>query len=84
MIKEKPKMKKMNEQFDKLNAIMENIKDIISDLEEKRDSIEDKAYNEDRSMTKREQINYDYLDEQISSLEDCVYRKCYGLFGRLY
>ena len=23
-------------------------------------------------MTKREQINYDDLDEQISSLEDCV------------
>ena len=65
-------MKKMNEQFDKLNAIMENIKDIISDLEEKRDSIEDKVYNEDRGMTKREQINYDYLDEQISSIEDCV------------
>ena len=65
-------MKKMNEQFDKLNVIMENIKDIISDLEEKRDSIEDKVYNEDRGMTKREQINYDYLDEQISSLEDCV------------
>ena len=65
-------MKKMNSQYDKLNAIMENINDIISDLEEKRDSIEDKAYNEDRSMTKREQINYDDLDEQISSLEDCV------------
>ena len=65
-------MKKMNEQYDKLNAIMENINDIISDLEEKRDSIEDKAYNEDRGMTKREQINYDELDKQISSLEDCV------------
>ena len=65
-------MKKMNLQCDKLNAIMENINDIISDLEENRDSIEDKAYNEDRSMTKREQINYDDLDEQISSLEDCV------------
>ena len=65
-------MKKMTAQCDKLNAIMENINDIISDLEEKRDSIEDKAYNEDRNMKKREQINYDDLDEQISSLEDCV------------
>ena len=65
-------MKKMTAQCDKLNDIMENINDIISDLEEKRDSIADKAYNEDRDMTKREQINYDDLDEQISSLEDCV------------
>ena len=65
-------MKKMNSQYDKLNAIMENINDIISDLEEKRDSIEDKAYNGDRGITKREQINYDDLYEQISSLEDCV------------
>ena len=65
-------MKKMTAQCDKLNAIMENINDIISDLEEKRDNIKDKAYNENRGMTKREQINYDDLDEQISSLEDCV------------
>ena len=65
-------MKKMTAQCDKLNAIMENIDDIISELEEKRDSIKDKAYDEDRGMTKREQINYDDLDEQISSLEDCV------------
>ena len=62
----------MTAQCDKLNAIMENIDDIISELEEKRDSIKDKAYDEDRGMTKREQINYDDLDEQISSLEDCV------------
>ena len=62
----------MTAQCDKLNDIMENIDNIISELEEKRDSIEDKAYNKDRGMTKREQINYDDLDEQISSLEDCV------------
>ena len=62
----------MNSQYNKLNDTMETIIDIISDLEEKRDSIEDKAYNEDRGMTKREQINYDNLDEQIRSLEDCV------------
>ena len=65
-------MKKMNSQYDKLNAIMENINDIISDLEEKRGSMEDEAYKGDRGMTKREQINYDELDERIRSLEDCV------------
>ena len=65
-------MKKMNAQYNKLNAIMETINDIISDLEEKRDDIEQKAWDKDRDMTEREQINYDDLDEQISSLEDCV------------
>ena len=65
-------MKKMTAQCDKLNAIMENINDIISDLEEKRDSIKDKAYDEDIGMTKREQERYYEIDEQISNLEDCV------------
>ena len=65
-------MKKMTTQCDKLNAIMENINNIISDLEEKRDSIKDKAYDEDRGMTKREQERYYEIDEQISNLEDCV------------
>ena len=62
----------MNSQYDKLNAIMENIIDIISDLEEKIGSIEDKAFDEDRDMTKKEQGKCDEIDEQISSLEDCV------------
>ena len=65
-------MKKMTAQCDKLNAIMENIDDIILELEEKRDSIKDKAYDEDRGMTKREQERYYEIDEQISNLEDCV------------
>ena len=65
-------MKKMNEQYDKLNAIMENIIDIISDLEEKIGSIEDKAFDEDRDMTKKEKGKRDEIDEQISNLEDCV------------
>ena len=65
-------MKKMNEQYDKLNAIMENINDIISDLEEKIGIIEDKAFDEDRDMTKKEKGKRDEIDEQISNLEDCV------------
>ena len=65
-------MKKMTAQCDKLNAIIGNINDIISDLEEKRDSIKYKAYDEDRGMTEREQVNYEELDKQISSLEECV------------
>ena len=62
----------MNLQYDKLNAIMENIIDIISDLEEKIGSIEDKAFDEDRDMTKKEKGKRDEIDEQISNLEDCV------------
>ena len=65
-------MKKMNSQYDKLNAIMENIIDIISDLEEKRDNIKDNAFDEDRDMTEKEQERYYEIDDQISNLEDCV------------
>ena len=65
-------MKKMTAQCDKLNAIMENINDIISDLEEKRDSIADNANDKDRDMTEKEQGKYNEIDEQISNLEDCV------------
>ena len=48
-------MKKMNSQYNKLNDLMENINDIISDLEEKRDAIEQNAWDKDRDMTDREQ-----------------------------
>ena len=65
-------MKKMNTQYNKLNDLMENINDIISDLEEKRDSIEDNANDKDRDMTEMEQKKYDKIDEQISSLYICV------------
>ena len=65
-------MKKMNLQYYELNDMMETINDIISDLEEKRDNIKDNAFDEDRDMTKKEQGKCDEIDEQISSLEDCV------------
>ena len=64
-------MKKMNAQFDKLNAIMENINDIISDLEKEKVDIEQNI-DEDRDMNYIEQAIHDELDEQIRSLEDCV------------
>ena len=65
-------MKKMTAQCDKLNDIMENIDDIISDLEEKRDNIKDNAFDEDRDMTEKEQERYYEIDDQISNLEDCI------------
>ena len=64
-------MKKMNAQFDKLNAIMENINDIISDLEKEKVDIEQNV-DEDRDMNYIEQAIHDELNEQISNLEDCV------------
>ena len=65
-------MKKMNSQYNKLNDTMETIIDIISDLEEKIGSIEDNALDENRDMTEKEKLKCDKIDEQISSLEDCV------------
>lgn len=62
----------MNEQYNKLNDLMENINDIILDLEEKRDSIEDNANDKDRDMTEKEQEKYNEIDEQIFSLYVCV------------
>ena len=64
-------MKKMTAQCDKLNAIMENINDIISDLENEKVDIEQNI-DEDRDMNYIEQVMYDELNKQISSLEDCV------------
>ena len=61
----------MTAQCDKLNAIMENINDIISDLENEKVDIEQNI-DEDRDMNYIEQVMYDELNKQISSLEDCV------------
>ena len=65
-------MKKMNSSYNVLKAMTLTIKDIISNLEEKIGSIEDKAHDEDRDMTVKEQGMCDEIDEQISSLEECV------------
>ena len=62
----------MNEQYNKLNDVMENIIDIISNLEEEIGSIEDKAFDEDRGMTKTEQDICYEIDMQVCNLEDCV------------
>ena len=61
----------MNSQYNKLNEIMENIDNIISDLEKEKVDIEQNI-DEDRDMNYIEQEMYDELDEQISSLEECV------------
>ena len=65
-------MKKMNSHYNNLKAMTLIINDIISDLKEKRDSIEDNACDEDRVMTSMEYERHYKLNEQISDLEDCV------------
>ena len=65
-------MKKMNSHYISLKSMALTINDIISDLKYRRDSIDDKAYDEDRDMTSMEQEMHDKLNEQISDLEDCV------------
>ena len=64
-------MKKMDSQYNKLNEIMENIDNIISDIEKEKVDIEQNI-DEDRDMNYIEQVMHDELDKQISSLEDCV------------
>ena len=55
-----------------LNDIKENVGNVISDLEEKRDHIEYKALNKGRSMTDKEYKKHEELVNQICSLYDCV------------
>ena len=65
-------MKKMDAQYNKLGDMVENIKGIISDLEEKIGDIHDNAWNEDRDVTDREMEICEEIEEQINDLEDCV------------
>ena len=64
-------MKKIKEQYDKLSEIMETIDNIISDLEKEKVDIEQNI-DEDRDMNYIEQAIHDEIEEQISSLEDCI------------
>ena len=65
-------MKKMNLHYNRLKAITLTIKDIISNLEEKRASIEDNALDKNRDMTEKEKEKSYKIDNQINSLKDCV------------
>ena len=64
-------MKKIKEQYNKLNEIMENIDNIISDIEKEKVDIEQNI-DEDRDMNYIEQAMYDELDEQSNSLYCCL------------
>ena len=55
---------KLNNVYNKIQAIYESLDELIGELEEKRDAIEEKAIDRDRDMTEKEQERYDAIDEQ--------------------
>ena len=65
-------VRKKDSRSKRINDMKENIGNVISDLEEKRDRIEYKALNKGRGMTDKEQKKYDELVNQICSLYNCV------------
>ena len=67
-------VKKKDSQCNEINTMTENIVDLISDLEDKRASIEDKALKEDRDMTKKEQKKYNEINKKIRKLDDCIWQ----------
>ncbi len=67
-------VKKKDSQCNEINVMTENIIDLISDLEDKRASIEDKALKEDRDMTKKEQKKYNEINKKIRTLDDCIWQ----------
>ena len=65
-------MKKMNTYYNNLKAMTLSINGIISALEKERNNIEQNIDDEDKDINYMKLARYDELDEQISSLEDCV------------
>ena len=62
------KMIKLTKQIESLEAIIEKINDRIYELQDKKDAIEDKACDEDRDLTTREQDRFDKYDSEIDDL----------------
>jgi hypothetical protein len=57
---------------DKLQKAHEILLDILDDVQEKRDSIDDKAMEHNRDYTDAEQEAMDALDEVESNVDDAV------------
>lgn len=65
------KTMKLNKYWNRLQDIYEELDELIGDLEEKRDSIEERAIDHDRDMTEKEKERYDELDELIEAIREC-------------
>lgn len=62
---------KLTKYYDRINAIYESLDELIGELEEKKNIIEDKAIEQCRDMTEREQRRFDELDFTIGAIENC-------------
>ena len=66
-------VRKKDSQNSEVKDMTENIINLISALEDKRASIEDKVHKEDRDITEREQEKLDGINKSISNLDDCIW-----------
>lgn len=62
---------KLNKYWDRLQDMYEELDKLIGELEEKRDSIEERAIGKYRDMTEKEQERYDELDSLIEAIREC-------------
>lgn len=62
-------MIKLNKYVNGLENVIEKIEQRIDELNEKKDAIEENAFDEDREMTKAEWNKFYKLEEQIEELE---------------
>lgn len=65
-------MKNLKPYYDKLTKIYESLEEIVSDLEEQRDAIDERAADRGRDMTAREQERYDAFDEKVDCIRDAL------------
>lgn len=64
-------MKNLIKYYNKIQAIYDELDNLIGELEETRDAIEEKAIDKGRDMTEKEQERFDAIDEQINAIEEC-------------
>ena len=65
-------MKKLNSQYNRLNALRKNLVDIVSALDNKRYNMSVKAWNEGNGMTDKEQKKYNEMVKQIIDIDTCI------------
>lgn len=64
-------MKNLIKYYNKIQAIYDELDNLIGELEETRDAIEEKAIDKGRDMTEKEKERYYEIDEQINAIEEC-------------
>ena len=65
-------MKSLRSFYDQIGLIIDDLEYIAMTLVEKRDAIEEKASSLGRNMTSKQKEKYDYLDNEIYDIEDCI------------